>query len=52
MANTPLRAIRVPDALWDNAVAKAKREDTSVTALIVVALQKFVAAPATKRPKV
>jgi len=32
---TPARSIRVPDKLWKQAQAKAKREHTSVSAIII-----------------
>ena len=42
---TPLRAIRVPDDLWAAALAAARREETTVTAVVVDALRAFIASP-------
>jgi hypothetical protein len=43
---TPARAVRVPDHIWDEALAEAKRRGTTVTAVVVAALDRFVhAAP-------
>jgi hypothetical protein len=42
MADTPLRAFRVPDAVWFAAKAKAESEGTSVTAVLVAALERYV----------
>ena len=39
---TPLRAVRVPDELWNAAVAKAQAEDTTVTAVVLDALRAFI----------
>jgi len=41
MATTP-RAIRVPDDLWHAAVDKAREEGTTVTAVVVTALERFI----------
>jgi hypothetical protein len=40
---TPVRAVRVPDELWQTAVAKAEAEGTTVTAVLLDALRRFVA---------
>ena len=32
---TPMRAVRIHDKLWKQAQAKAKREHTSVSAIII-----------------
>jgi len=45
MANTPLRAIRVPDEVWQAAREKAEREGTTVTAVVLAALQRYVKRP-------
>ena len=39
---TPLRAVRVPNELWDAAVAKARAEDTTVTAVVLAALRAYL----------
>ena len=45
MSTTP-RAIRIPDSLWRAALAKAKSEGTTVTAVVIAALRQFVASAA------
>ena len=42
MATMP-RSLRIPPDLWRDAVAKAKREGTTVTAVVVRALERYVA---------
>jgi hypothetical protein len=42
MAPTPLRAIRVADKLWNSAKKKAAKEGTTVTQVIIEALQDFL----------
>ena len=42
---TPLRSVRVPDDLWARALARADQEGTSVTAVLVAALNDFTAGP-------
>ena len=39
---TPLRNLRVPDELWDAVRAKAEAEGTTVTAVIIAALQRYL----------
>lgn len=39
---TPRRTFRVPDALYDRAATKAAREGTTLTAVIVAALEEYV----------
>ncbi len=39
---TPIRNVRVPDELWGRALARAEEEGTSVSAMIVRALEKWV----------
>jgi hypothetical protein len=39
---TPLRNIRVADELWQAAKARAEAEGTTVTEVIVAALQRYV----------
>ncbi len=40
---TPARNVRVPDDLWGRALARAEEEGTSVSAVIVRALEEWVA---------
>jgi len=40
---TPLRAVRVPNEVWDAAVTKARDEGTTVTAVVLVALRAYIA---------
>jgi predicted DNA binding CopG/RHH family protein len=42
MAPTPLRAIRVNDKLWNAAKKKAAKEGTTVSKIIIEALQTFM----------
>lgn len=42
--NTPARAIRIPTELWKAAREKATREGTTVTAIVIAALRRYVAA--------
>ncbi len=39
---TPVRKVRVPDELWRRALARAEEEGTSVSAVIVRALEEWV----------
>jgi hypothetical protein len=39
---TPAHSIRVPDQLWHWALAEAERQDTTVTAVVIKALEKFI----------
>jgi hypothetical protein len=41
--NTPVRTIRIPDKLWKQVQAKAKREHTSASAIIIRLLLEWVA---------
>lgn len=45
MATHPVRAIRIPDTLWKAAREKAEREGTTVTAIVLAALRRYVAKP-------
>jgi len=45
MAETPLRAVRIPDEVWNAARNKSEREGTTVTAVILAALEKYVKRP-------
>ena len=38
---TPPRSVRVPDAIWQKATARAKAEGTTVTAVILTALTRY-----------
>lgn len=42
---TPLRNVRVGDALWLAAGRRARRDGTTLTAIVVDALQRYVDAP-------
>jgi len=42
MSNRPARSIRIPDKLWVKAKAKAKRDHTTVSAIVVKALLDWV----------
>jgi len=42
MSNTPIRSMRIPDKLWVKAKAKAKKEHTTVSAIVVKALLDWV----------
>ena len=42
MAPTPLRAIRVGDKLWNAVKKKAVKEDTTVSQIIIEALEDFL----------
>ena len=39
---TPLRSVRVPNDVWEAAVQKARDEGTTVTAVVLAALQRYV----------
>jgi len=41
MATMP-RAMRIPDDVWHAAVAKARAEGTTVTAVVVAALRRYL----------
>lgn len=43
MARTPLRAVRVPDDLWAAAHAKAAEKGETVSAVLLRALERYVA---------
>ena len=38
---TPPRSIRIPDEIWQAAKARAAREGTTVTAIIMKALRRY-----------
>ena len=42
MANTMPRSLRIPADLWAAAVGKAKEEGTTVTAVVVAALRRYL----------
>lgn len=42
MPETTPRAIRIPDEVWQAALDKARREGTTVTAVVLAALQRYV----------
>lgn len=39
---TPLRSLRIPDEVWTAAVEKARAEGTTVTAVVVAALRRYL----------
>ena len=39
---TPTRSIRIPDEIWESAVAKAHAEGTTVTEVVIKALERFL----------
>lgn len=39
---TPNRTVRIPDELWEPALAKAQEEGTTVTAVIIDALKRYL----------
>lgn len=45
--HTPIRNLRVEDALWEAARAKAEAEGTTLSAVIRAALARYVARPVT-----
>lgn len=44
MATMP-RSLRIPDGVWAAAVEKAKREGTTVTAVVLAALRAYIKLP-------
>ena len=42
---TKLRNVRVPDAIWDAAKDKAAAEETTVTAVVLEALERYITTP-------
>jgi hypothetical protein len=42
MASTPLRNVRVPESLWSAALAAARANGTTVSAVIVDLLDEYV----------
>ncbi len=42
MAETAPKAVRVPDDVWQAALDKARAEGTTVTAVVVAALRRYV----------
>lgn len=49
--HTPIRAVRVPDEVWDAAKAKAQAEGTNVSAVVLAALHEYVAPRARPRTR-
>lgn len=41
MSATPRRGVRVPAALWNKALETARRNNTTVTAIVVRALENY-----------
>lgn len=46
---TPLRNLRVPDDLWQAALAKARAEGRSLTEVLIAYLRRYVSTPPRKR---
>lgn len=42
MNDTPRRTVRIPDEVWSAAVAKARAEGTTVTAVVIAALRRYL----------
>jgi predicted HicB family RNase H-like nuclease len=42
VANTMPRSLRIPPDLWEAAVEKAKAEGTTLTAVVIAALTRYV----------
>lgn len=42
MAATPARNLRIPDALWQAAKERAAEEHTTVTAVVIAALHRYL----------
>lgn len=49
MAATTMRHLRVPEEVWEPALARARREGTNLSAVIVGYLRDYVTKPAPKR---
>jgi hypothetical protein len=47
---TPKRNIRIPDALWDPAMGKAKEEGRTIASVIHSALGRYIADPGDDAP--
>jgi hypothetical protein len=45
MPETTPRAIRIPTDLWQAALAKAREDGTTVTAVVLAALREFTETP-------
>jgi hypothetical protein len=43
------RSLRIPDELWRAAIEKAAVDETTVTAVVVAALERFTTSPAAHR---
>jgi macrodomain Ter protein organizer (MatP/YcbG family) len=42
MSNTPKRSIRISDVLWQKVCAKAKEEETTVSAVVIRLLRAWL----------
>lgn len=42
MPETTPRAVRIPDEVWQAALDKARRDGTTVTAVVLAALQRYI----------
>ncbi len=47
---TPIRNVRVPDEVWGRALARAEEEGTSVSAVIVRALEEWTSGDGERAP--
>ena len=47
---TTIRSVRVPDDVWDAAMAKARAEGTTVSAVIQTVLRRYLEVPITPPP--
>lgn len=47
--HTPPRSVRVPDEIWNAATDKARREGTTVSAVVLSALVAYVGPPRERR---
>lgn len=48
---TPVRNLRVPDEVWDTALANARAENKTITEVIIGCLKRYNAAIARRQPK-
>lgn len=51
MANTPMRAMRIPDELWQAAKDRAEERGENVTEVVVRALTRYTNPPVRKATK-
>lgn len=48
---TPVRNLRVPDDVWDTALANARAEDKTITEVIIGCLKRYNAAVARRKDR-